>query len=81
MKMHIEVGTFQSGKSLFLRLLLLFKLHFKYAIKCFISYKICYFTIHFTTRKLRIDVENLLSEHCNANHFSTLSILHTHEGS
>ena len=30
---------------------------------------------------LRIDVEIVLSDHCNANYFSTISIRDIHEGS
>ena len=64
MKIHIKVAIFQPGKSIFQRLLL-FKFHFKYAMKLFfIPYKIAYFTIRFMTILIpRIDAINVfLSE-------------------
>ena len=82
MKMHIKVGTFQSGKSIFLRLLL-FKFNLKYGIKLFfISYKIYFFTIRFMTISiLRMDAINVfLSEHCNENFFLGFAGLTSYEG-
>ena len=71
MKIHVKVGTFRSGKSIFLRLLL-FKFHFKYAIKLFfIPYQNIllydpfydYFNITYWCNKC------FLNEHCNENYF------------
>ena len=63
-------------------IIILIPLQICYKTIFFILYKISYFTIRFVTILiLPIEVENVLSEHCNANYFSTLSILDIHEGS
>ena len=63
-------------------IIILIPLQIGYKTIFFIPYTISYFTIRFvTTLILRIDVENVLSEHCNANYFSTISIRDIHKGS